>query len=711
VAKNMKCNKLGRCIGLLIGIAISLVVLLALPETAQSWMLKLSLQTLSEGADSIIVGTVVEQNSYWNAAHSNIYTAVAIAAEERLKGVDVQERFTVIVPGGKVGDSAQWVEDAAELKQGERLVIFLRQLDSKDLPGMLAEGQQPAMPQYKVFGDYQGKFAINDGQVGNLTLGQFKSQVNSILTGQPLTGNMTMERTESLSAPSISWVNPTSAPAGTGSPNSRVVITGSNFGATQGTGKVYFVRNGYAEPGTEATILSWSDTSITALVPAGVDGNYLYVSTTAGHSNKFTFDVTFSYDGYKWPGTNPVINYKVNENCPSTTGEAAAIQAAAATWNAATGTNFTLNYAGPTDQITPGYPECRIWWQNSGANLIPALSSVSTSGGFITEAHIIFNSYYNWSTNTPPSNYDIESIALHEFGHWLSLHDQNGTADVAKVMYGTLGYDQKRILQSTDRAGIVWIYGSTNAAKPDKIATYLNGTWYLDYNGNGVWNGVAGGDRQYTFGNSSMTPVSGNWNGTGGTEIGAFLNGTWYLDYNGNGVWNGVAGGDRQYTFGNASMKPVSGDWNSDNKTEIGTYLNGTWYIDYNGNGVWNGTGGGDKLYTFGNSSMRPVTGNWNDDGKTEIGAFYNGTWYLDYNGNGVWNGTGGGDRQYTFGNASMIPVSGNWNGTGGTEIGAFYNGTWYLDYNGNGVWNGVAGGDKQYTFGNGTMKPVSGAW
>jgi len=250
----------------------------------------------------------------------------------------------------------------------------------------------------------------------------------------------------------------------------------------------------------------------------------------------------------------------------------------------------------------------------------------------------------------------------------------------------------------------------TVAAAPS-IATYLNGIWYLDYNGNGIWNGTGGGDKQYSFGNSSMTPVSGNWNGTGGTEIGAFLNGTWYLDYNGNGVWNGTGGGDRQYTFGNASMKPVSGDWNSDNKTEIGAFLNGTWYIDYNGNGVWNGTGGGDRLYTFGNSSMKPVTGNWNGDGKTEIGAFYNGTWYLDYNGNGVWNGTGGGDRQYTFGNASMIPVSGNWNGTGGTEIGAFYNGTWYLDYNGNGVWNGVAGGDKQYTFGNGTMKPVSGAW
>jgi len=248
-----------------------------------------------------------------------------------------------------------------------------------------------------------------------------------------------------------------------------------------------------------------------------------------------------------------------------------------------------------------------------------------------------------------------------------------------------------------------------------EIGTYQAGAWYLDYNGNGIWNGTgAGGDKLYTFGNSTMKPVTGDWNSDNKTEIGAFLNGTWYIDYNGNGVWNGTGGGDKLYTFGNASMKPVSGDWNSDNKTEIGAYLNGTWYLDYNGNGVWNGTGaGGDKLYTFGNSSMKPVTGNWNGDGKTEIGAFYNGTWYLDYNGNGVWNGTAGGDRQYSFGNSTMKPVSGDWNADGITEIGAFLNGTWYLDYNGNGAWNGNGTGptnDRQRTFGNSSMIPVGGA-
>ena len=151
----------------------------------------------------------------------------------------------------------------------------------------------------------------------------------------------------------------------------------------------------------------------------------------------------------------------------------------------------------------------------------------------------------------------------------------------------------------------------------------------------------------------------GDFNNDGTSETACFLNGTWYIDYNGNGAWNGMAGGDKLYTFGNSTMTPVTGDWNNDGTMEIGTFCNGAWYIDYNGNGAWNGTAGGDKLCTFGNGTMRPVSGDWNADGRTETGTYLNGTWYLDNDGNGAWNGTVT-DRQCTFGNSAMIPVGGS---------------------------------------------------
>jgi RHS repeat-associated protein len=129
-----------------------------------------------------------------------------------------------------------------------------------------------------------------------------------------------------------------------------------------------------------------------------------------------------------------------------------------------------------------------------------------------------------------------------------------------------------------------------------------------------------------------------DWDGDGKTDIGAYENGTWYLDYNGNGVWDGVAGGDTQAVLGTSAMIPVTGDWDGDGTTEIGAYENGTWYLDYNGNGVWDGVAGGDAQAFFGSSSMTPITGDWNLYGKTESGAYDNGTWYFDFNGNGVWD-------------------------------------------------------------------------
>jgi hypothetical protein len=98
----------------------------------------------------------------------------------------------------------------------------------------------------------------------------------------------------------------------------------------------------------------------------------------------------------------------------------------------------------------------------------------------------------------------------------------------------------------------------TITANPDKIGIYQNGVWYLDYNGNGVWD--TGIDKVYTFGVAGWTSVVGDWNGDAtGTKIGIYKDGVWYLDYNGNGVWD--TGTDKVYTFGVAGWTSVVGKW------------------------------------------------------------------------------------------------------------------------------------------------------
>jgi PKD repeat protein len=213
--------------------------------------------------------------------------------------------------------------------------------------------------------------------------------------------------------------------------------------------------------------------------------------------------------------------------------------------------------------------------------------------------------------------------------------------------------------------GDIPVSGDWNADGRTEIGVFRNSTdqFYLDYTGNGTWNGALF-DQQYTFGLSGDIPISGDWNADGRTEIGVFRNSThqFYLDYNGNGAWNGALF-DQQYTFGLSGDIPISGDWNADRRTEIGVFRpsNHVFYLDYNGNGLWEGAMI-DRAYTFGLSGDIPVSGDWNADGKTEIGVFRNSThmFYLDYHGNGAWNGASV-DRLYNFGISGDVPVSGKW--------------------------------------------------
>ncbi len=214
--------------------------------------------------------------------------------------------------------------------------------------------------------------------------------------------------------------------------------------------------------------------------------------------------------------------------------------------------------------------------------------------------------------------------------------------------------------------------GDWNGDGMDEIGVLRNGNWYLDYNGNIVWD--ESGDVSSSFGISGDQPAVGDWNGDGKGEIGVFRNGTWYLDYNGNCASDA---GDMSTYFGISGDQPAVGDWNGDGKGEIGVLRNDTWYLDYNGNCA---SDAGDMSTCFGISGDQPAVGDWNGDGKDEIGVIRNGTWYLDYNGNRVGDL---GDMSSRFGMSGDQPAVGDWNGDGKDEIGVFRNGTWYLDYNG----------------------------
>ncbi len=294
-----------------------------------------------------------------------------------------------------------------------------------------------------------------------------------------------------------------------------------------------------------------------------------------------------------------------------------------------------------------------------------------------------------------------DRIGIVRDGFWYLDDNGNGVWDGCGTDY---------CLSWGGEPGDKYVVGDWNGDGHTKIGVYRNGFWYLDANGNGTWDGC-GIDKCISWGGDPEDKVVlGDWNGDGKTKIGIYRNGTWYLDANGNGLWDGCATDKCIAWGGEAGDIAVLGDWNGDGKTKIGVYRNGTWYLDYNGNGAWDGCAT-DKCIPWGGDPVdRVVLGDWNGDGATKIGIYRNGTWYLDANGNGTWDGCGI-DKCISWGGDPEDKVAlGDWNGDGRTKIGIVRNGTWYLDHNGDGQWNGC-GIDKCISWGNPDDTFVVGRW
>ena len=159
---------------------------------------------------------------------------------------------------------------------------------------------------------------------------------------------------------------------------------------------------------------------------------------------------------------------------------------------------------------------------------------------------------------------------------------------------------------------------SMPGAKRSKIATIDSGSWALDQNGSNGWDGTVIDGLYFWDTLPAGVPVYGDWNGDGTTKMGVYSNGTWYLDYDGNGIWE--EGVDKRYVLGDSNYSvPVVGDWSGNGRTKIGAYSPsaGSFMLDQDGDGAWT-AGGADIIVTWSGSTLleTPVIGDWNGDGK-----------------------------------------------------------------------------------------------
>lgn len=242
------------------------------------------------------------------------------------------------------------------------------------------------------------------------------------------------------------------------------------------------------------------------------------------------------------------------------------------------------------------------------------------------------------------------------------------------------------------------------------------------------------------FGMPGAHPVSGDFNGDGVTDFGIYYKGHWYIDVNGNGVWDEE---DLWAKLGYDGDLPVVGDWDGDGKDDIGIFgkawagdpravasdpglpvpNNVSTGVSKNlppkpdeatlGSRVMKLTSTGkvrsdliDHVFHFGTAGNYPVVGDWDGDGIQTIGVFQDGEWRLDEDGNGRWDDEV--DSRIQYGQKGDVPVVGDWNGDGIDEIGVFRAGEWILDDDNN---HHLDDTDKVFMLGEAGDLPTVGDW
>lgn len=95
-------------------------------------LIRAGLDELVAGNGTIVVGEVLDAESYWNGDGTFILTDLRVSAIEVLKGRPESRELTVTTMGGTVGETTTLIVGGAVLVPGHSYVLFLA---DEELPG------------------------------------------------------------------------------------------------------------------------------------------------------------------------------------------------------------------------------------------------------------------------------------------------------------------------------------------------------------------------------------------------------------------------------------------------------------------------------------------------------------------------------------------------------------------------------------------------
>ncbi len=445
---------------------------------AQELTFEVPLNAQVQASSQIVEGKVISKKSYWDTNRENIYTVNVIDVYKVFKGSQLST-VEIITPGGTVGLEAQVITPSLQLHKND-VGVFILKNNTVNITT-----QHSA---FETYSDAQGFYkynVFNNTVVNPYTrkegIANFYNDITNLTnTSYSNVKDFSIDTTANRGGVSITSISPTTATAGT---LTELVITGSGFGTTAQNVGFSNADDGGATfaIALQTEIISWTDNQITVLIPTDAGTGSIAIINSAVtailDTSAQTLNIEYAQlnvvsDGVS-AGTNVAYpTQHINDDGNGgytwqmfTDFDADALANASFlraldTWRCETGIYWTIGSVTTTDVVASD--GINIVRMDNGSELpngvlgrcTSRFSGCFTNGGTdldwrVVELDIVFDDGINWQygPSAPSfSQFDFESVAVHELGHG---HQLGHVIDSNVVMHYALSNGESQRSLST----------------------------------------------------------------------------------------------------------------------------------------------------------------------------------------------------------------------------------------------------------------------
>lgn len=456
---------------------------------------KLSIDKRVQNSKTIIDGTVTAQHSCWNADKSMIYTVSTITVKSILKG-NVPTILEIVTPGGQLDGKLLVVEPSADLNIGSNGIFMLNE-------NTIALSDNSMHKKYEIYALSQG-FIQKDNTTGvyNDAFDSYVSRTALLGTIQKTTGiayreieTQTGITNSTTGGASITSFTPAAISAGT---QSILTIDGWGFGKRTGAATVQFrdansvSSSAFISLPDTNYILSWTDTEIKVIVPgasanrqSGAGSGAFNVITADGASISSIAPLTITYNQFEYKRNKIALmdqnglggyTFTLNTDLNNNTAAKNSFLKALNQWQCKTGVNITINSSTTSTTCSNQMDNVNVISFTNNSCPLPAGALAVTYSSYTLCANspvipdgidMIFspnaNFYFGNDNSIPTTQYDFESVALHELGH---AFGQGHNSDYNEVMYPSIanGVSKRTLNTLSDLASINDVITRSTAA-------------------------------------------------------------------------------------------------------------------------------------------------------------------------------------------------------------------------------------------------------